>query len=201
MSFDERNADNLIDTAGAFVADHEALREKISKLNADSSWSEEHKRARAEAMADAFRETHAGAMQAISDAERRFQEDVDAYVNGVDLESDYMATLSRTVGMFGAKTPNDVVQALLDKATRPWEARMAQAAFENAGVKSGPAIAATKVQALTPRQLGSFAGRAYIAAKHPGTDSLQGDFMHWRDDIRDAVSLMKYGPNGNPDAE
>lgn len=201
MSFDESNAKNLIDTAGAFVADYEALREKISKLNADSSWSDEYKRARAEAMADTFREKHAGAVQAISDAENKFQADVDAYTNGVDLESDYMATLSRTMGMFGAKAPADVVQALVNKATRPWEARMAQAAFENAGVKSGPAVAATRAQALTPKQSGSFAGRVYIATKHPGTEPLQGDFMHWRDCIRDAVSLMENGTDGNPDAE
>lgn len=201
MSFDESNAKNLIDTAGAFVADYEALREKISKLNADSNWSEEYKKARAEAMADTFREKHAGAVQAISDAEKRFQADVDAYANGVDLDSDYMATLSRTVGMFGAKTPDDVVQALIAKATRPWEARMAQAAFENAGVKRGPAIAAMRAQALTPKQPGTFAGRVYIAVKHPGTEPLQGDFMHWRDGISDAVSLMENGTDGNPDAE
>lgn len=201
MSFDETNVRDLIEAVGAFVADHEALREKISKLNADSGFSDEYKKARVEAMTDEFREAHAGAMQAISDAERRFQADVDAYTNGVDLDSDYMAALSRTVGMFGAKTPDDVVQTLLAKATHPWEARMAQAAFENAGIKRGPALAATRAQVLTPTQPGSFASRAYIAAKHPGTEPLQGDFMHWRDGIRDAVGLMEYGPDGNPNAD
>lgn len=201
MSFDETNAKKLVEVVEAFVADHEALRGKISKLNADRGYSDEYKRARIEAMADEFRETHAGAVQAISDAESRFQTDVDAYTNGVDLDSDYMATLSRTMGMFGAKTPDDVVQTLIAKATNPWEARMAQAAFENAGVKRGPALAAGRAQALTPTNPGSFGGRAYIAAKHPGEKPLQGDFMHWRDGIRDAVSLMEYGPDGNPNAD
>lgn len=201
MSFDESNAKKLIEAVEAFVADHEALRGKISKLNADSSYSGEYKRARAEAMADEFREAHAGTVQAITDAERAFQADVDAYSNGVDLDSDYMGTLSRAIGMFGAKMPSDVTAKLVSKATRPWEARMAAAAFENAGIKSGPGVASARAQALTPPQAGSFASRAYIAIKDPVRDGLEGDFQAWRNGIRDTVDLMQYGPDGNPNAD
>lgn len=200
----QTDAKNLIETVGKFVKDYEALSEKISKLNADSSWSEEYKRDRAEAMADTFREAHAGAVQAISDAEKRFQADIDGYNNELDLNSDYLATLSRTVGMFGAKAPSEVVAKLVSQATRPVEARMAAATFENAGIKSGPGAANARAGALTVAPVNSFASRAYIAMKDP-TDptrgSIEGEYMHWRDGVKDATELMQYGPNGNPNAE
>lgn len=201
MSFNETNAKNLVGTVEGFVRDHDEFRRKVREVNARRDLSEEYKRAKVEAMADEFREAHAGTVQAITDAEGEFQADVDAYSNGVDLDSDYMGTLSRTIGMFGAKTPTDVVQELVSKATRPWEARMAAAAFENAGIKSGPGVASARAQALTPPQAGSFASRAYIAIKDPVRDGLDGDFYTWRNNVQGAVDLMTWGPGGNPNAD
>lgn len=201
MSFDKSNAENLVKTVEGFVRDHDEFRRKVKEVNARRDLSEEYKRARVEAMADEFREAHAGTVQAITDAGKRFQADVDAYSNGVDLNSDYMATLSRTVGMFGANIPSDVVAKLVSNATRPWEARMAAAAFENAGVKSGPGAASAREQALTPRHMGSFASRAYIAIKNPVRDGLDGDFQAWRNGVQNAVDLMEWGPGGNPNAD
>ncbi len=160
MSFDVSNANNLVGTVEGFVRDHDEFRRKVKEVNARRDLSVEYKRARVEAMADEFREAHAGTVQAITDAEKRFQADVDAYSNGVDLDSDYMGTLSRAIGMFGAKMPPDVTASLVSKAKRPWEARMAAAAFENAGIKSGPGAASARAQALTP-------GRATARALTP----------------------------------
>lgn len=201
MSFNETNVNNLVGTVEGFVRDHDEFRRKVGEVNARRDLSEEYKRARVEAMADEFREAHAGTVQAITDAEKAFQADVDAYSNGVDLDSEYMGTLSRAIGMFGAKMPSDVTAKLVSKATRPWEARMAAAAFENAGVKSGPGAASARAQALTPPQAGSFASRAYIAIKDPVRDGLDGDFQAWRNGVQNAVDLMEWGPGGNPNAD
>lgn len=201
MSFDASNAENLVKTVEGFVRDHDEFRKKVKEVNARRDLSEEYKRADVDALANKFREAHAGTVQAIADAEKRYQADVDAYSNGVDLDSDYMATLSRTVGMFGAKMPTEVVQKLVSKAMHPWEARMAAAAFENAGIKSGPGVASARAQALTPPQAGSFASRAYIAIKNPVRDELESAFQAWRNGIRDTVDLMTWGPDGNTNAD
>lgn len=201
MSFDVSNANNLVGTVEGFVRDHDEFRRKVKEVNARRDLSVEYKRARVEAMADEFREAHAGTVQAITDAEKRFQADVDAYSNGVDLDSDYMGTLSRAIGMFGAKMPPDVTASLVSKAKRPWEARMAAAAFENAGIKSGPGAASARAQALTPARSGSFAARAYIAMKDPVRDGLDGSFYTWRNNLQNTVDLMTWGPGGNPNAD
>lgn len=200
MSLHQTNVENLVGTVEGFVRDHDKFRKKVREVNARRDLSEEYKRVRVEAMADEFREAHAGTVQAITDAEKAFQADVDAYSNGVDLDSDYMGTLSRAVGMFGAKMPSEVTAKLVSKATRPWEARMA-AAFENAGIKSGPGAASARAQALTPRQADSFAARAYIAIKDPVMDGLDGDFQVWRNGVQDTADLMLWGPGGNPNAD
>lgn len=201
MSFDSTNAENLVKTVEGFVGDYDGLRKKVGEVNANRDWSEEYKRAKVEAMTDAFREAHAGTMQDIADAEKRFQADIDAYSNGVDLGSDYMGTLSRTVGMFGDKMPAEVTAKLVSQAKYPWEARMAAAAFENAGIKSGPGAASARAQALTPAQTGSFASRAYIALKDPTRGGIDAEFQQWRNGIQSNVELMQYGPGGNPNAD
>ncbi|NMF25078.1 hypothetical protein HF885_01285 [Olsenella umbonata] len=201
MSFDQSNVNNLIGTVEGFAKDHDEFMKKVREVNALRDMTEEYKRARVEAMADEFREAHAGTLQAITDAEKAYQADVDAYSNGVDLDSDYMATLSRTVGTFGAKMPTEVVQSLVSKATRPWEARLAAAAFENAGIKSGPGLANARAQALTPPQAGSFAARAYIAIKNPVRDGFYSDFYAWRNNVQNTADIMQWGPGGNPNAD